>query len=158
MMELEMCGVVFALESAYMYMIDVPLFTYITDHKSLEGLDMKNFDDVDNARLLRLMKHIAHLNFKINYLSKDHNKATNALSRLPNKEAEFPDIPANVALKYNIKQVQTRSCIRLAMDLMEMAYTETKDPEYNKMIEAMEEGKEPEVLDDQTRADSGEHF
>ena len=52
-----MCAVVFTLESARMYTIGAPLMTCLIDHRSLEGLSLKSFEDIDNNRLLRLLEN-----------------------------------------------------------------------------------------------------
>ena len=55
-------------------------------------------DKIHNTRLLRLLERISNINYKICFLNKECNQAVNALSRLPHKDAAFPDILANVTV------------------------------------------------------------
>ena len=55
MTKLKLYRVVFGLEMARMFCIGAPKVTVWTDH---ESLDMENFHNIDNTRLLRLMERI----------------------------------------------------------------------------------------------------
>ena len=86
--ELELLGVVWALEHFRYYIYGKPVKLY-TDHQSLQPLLRKNrVNKIYSARLTRWLDRLSHFDVKVQHISGNEIKLTDYLSRHPYMEAD----------------------------------------------------------------------
>ena len=84
MVELELLAVVWATQKLRLYLLGLPHFTLVTDHKPLVSiLDKQTLDAVDNGRLKRLKLKLTPYNFTTTWKKGNAHQVADALSRSP---------------------------------------------------------------------------
>ena len=81
--ELEMLGIAWALEKCRFYLLGLPEFSVLTDHRPLVGIFKKSLDDVGNPRLLRMRERTAAYSFVVSWTEGKTHFIADALSRNP---------------------------------------------------------------------------
>ena len=84
MVELELLAVVWAVQKLRLYLLGLPHFKVVTDHKPLVGiLDKQSLDAVDNGRLKRLKIKLAPYTFTTEWRKGSSHQMADSLSRAP---------------------------------------------------------------------------
>ena len=86
--ELEMLGIVFAIEKCDFYLRGIKHFHIQTDHKPLIGLMKKELHDIPNDRLVRMRERLIPYHFTTSWVEGKLNVIADALSRSPVSKAE----------------------------------------------------------------------
>ena len=81
--ELECLGIQYALQHCRHYLLGLPRFKVVTDHRPLLGIFKKSLDNVDNARLRRLREKMAPYTFDLEWVQGKTHHIADALSRSP---------------------------------------------------------------------------
>ena len=63
--ELECLAIQFAMEKCRHYLLGMPAFKVITDHKPLVGVFQRRIDEMANARLLRMREKLSNFSFTV---------------------------------------------------------------------------------------------
>ena len=109
--ELECLAIKWAILKCPYYLLGLPNFTVVTDHRPLEGVFKKTIFDLPNPRLQRMREKLAAFNFSVTWVPGKTHLIADALSHAPLfKPEEHPDLKVDTAL----------SCL-----------TMTKDPSIN---------------------------
>ena len=86
--ELEMLGIVFAIEKCDFYLRGLKHFSIHTDHKPLVGLMRKELHNIPNDRLVRMRERLIPYNFTTTWVEGKLNVIADALSRSPVNKAD----------------------------------------------------------------------
>ena len=81
--ELECLAIQYAISKCRFYLLGLPTFEIITDHKPLLGIFEKYIFEVDNPRLQRLREKMQAYNFTVKWVSGKLHLIADALSRAP---------------------------------------------------------------------------
>ena len=84
------------------------------------GLSRKSFTDIENPWLMSLFEKISHYSYQLHHIPGKENRPADVLSRLGHEACEFPEIPSHIPVR-TVSAVQTRSSIRVAKDIVDMA-------------------------------------
>ena len=75
------------------YLLGLPTFTVLTDHRPLEGVFKKTIFDLPNPRLQRMREKLAAYNFIVTWVPGKTHLIADALSRAPLfTPEEHPDL------------------------------------------------------------------
>ena len=81
------------------YLLGLPNFTVVTDHRPLEGVFKKTIFDLPNPRLQRMREKLAAFNFTVTWVPGKTHLIADALSRAPLfKPEDHPDLEVDTAL------------------------------------------------------------
>ena len=84
MIELECLGASWAMDQCWQFLVGLPTFSLITDHKPLVPiLNDHSLDKLDNTRILRLRLKMQRFSFTASWVPGKLNAAADALSRAP---------------------------------------------------------------------------
>ena len=81
--ELELLAVAWACRQCRVYLIGLPQFKVITDHRPLKGINAKPLDAIENPRLLRLLEKLRTFQFETEWVAGKTHMIADALSRAP---------------------------------------------------------------------------
>ena len=135
--ELECLAVCYAIKECEFY-LQGSNFTVFTDHRPLVGVFRKPLHEIENARLLRFHKKVAHFSFSVEYVPGKTHLIADALSRAPifsPPEKELISVNQSFANK-------------LASDpaLQTFYDAANSDHNYKSTVQALLAGKTPSVL------------
>ena len=100
MVELEMLGVIWAIEKCRMYLLGRDHFTVVVDHKPLVPiLNEKTMDVIENPRLMRMKERLLPYNFTASWCRGKHHCIPDALSRAPVKDPTSEDSETELEMK-----------------------------------------------------------
>ena len=134
--ELECLAIQWAIEQSYFYLLGLPNFVVVTDHRPLIGIFSKELHQLDNARLQRYREKLVSYTFEVQWnAGKDHLIA-DALSRHPVFPADETDEVANVKLCQAFDRDPQLQCL----------FEAAEDPDYKALINALRDGKDPRKL------------
>jgi hypothetical protein len=103
--ELEMLAVEWAVNKCRVYLLGLPEFSIITDHKPLVPiLNQKGLHDVDNPRLMRMKERLLPYRFSADWIRGKDHEVPDALSRAPVSRPTKEDIASEQDL------AQTMNC------------------------------------------------
>ena len=81
--ELECLAILFALEKCKHFLLGMPAFVVVTDHKPLHGLFKRRIDEMTNPRLLRMREKMVCFSFEVDWVAGKLHHIADALSRSP---------------------------------------------------------------------------
>ena len=135
--ELECLGIQYGVEKSRHFLIGLPSFSVITDHRPLVGIFKKNLDAMDNQRLLRLRLKLIDYNFTVTWLPGKTNYIADALSRNPifdtSEKSSEEELCSNPNL---VCHLQTDPHLADIYDAAE------SDEDYQLLIQALREDKQ----------------
>lgn len=132
--ELECLAITFALEKCRHYLIGMPTFRVITDHKPLIGVFQKRIDETTNARLLRMREKLSNYTFTVEWVHGKNHLIADCLSRAPEFDApeEGPDIVYKVMAVTIAEDPQLQGLYDAALE----------SHEYQATLRAIQSGKD----------------
>ena len=81
------------------YLLGLPTFTVLTDHRPLEGVFKKAIVDLPNPRLQLMREKLAAYNFIVTWVPGKTQLTADAISRAPPfSPEEHPDLDVDTAL------------------------------------------------------------
>ena len=84
MVELEMLAALWAMEKCRVYLLGLPTFSLVIDHRPLLPiLDQYTLDAIENPRLQRMKERMAPFNFTTTWRPGKQHAIPDALSRAP---------------------------------------------------------------------------
>lgn len=134
--ELECQAIQWAMNKCRHYLMGMPTFTVVTDHRPLLGIFAKSLDQIDNSRLQRMREKMVAYTFEVKWnAGKDHQIA-DALSRAPVFAATDNEDTVNEVL-----------CNAVASDpKLQPLFDAATDPAYQAVVQALRAGKHPRNL------------
>ena len=155
--ELECLAVYYAVKHCEFYLTGAPEITVITDHRALIGLWQKSLAEVPNARVLRYRERLAQFNLKLVWKAGKTHAMADALSRDPRFGSPATDPEAFLT---NDLEEANEDVYMAMLVLASMAEVdpnmehllEKRDDEYMKLIDAVEDTKLPESLNEYRRS------
>ena len=164
--ELELCGVVWAMKKCRLYLLGLPHFTLIVDHQPLVTiLDKYSLDAVENPRLQRLKERTSPFIFTTIWKKGKEHALPDALSRAPVSNPSADDLVDETATQQSVKFITAFSVAAIFSEqtqqephlvdplLVELRDAGAADPAYKKLINIIEDGfpRNPESLDKDIR-------
>ena len=107
-----MLAVTWAVKKCHIFLAGVPIFAIVnvTDHKPLIPiLNTKRLDEIENARLQRLRRHLVEYSFSASWCQGKKHSAADALSRAPVTAPASEDELAEDEATLTVRQVLVRS-------------------------------------------------
>ena len=117
--ELELLAISWAVEKCRFFLLGMPEFTVLTDHRPLVGVMAKNLAEVDNNRLQRIRETLLPYNFEIIWVPGKTHEIADSLSRNPQFRPESStslDDYSNTNLVCNIMSDPALAVILDAVD------------------------------------------
>ena len=136
--ELEMLGIVRAVQRCDYYVRGIPNFTVVTDHRPLVGIFNKPITEIQNTRLLRFREALSPYNFDIVWTAGKDHLIADALSRVPLFDGV--DCPTEGG------ESQAALCYRVAEDPALQQLFDSLDSNYNRIIKALRQRKTSKSL------------
>ena len=87
-LELELTAIVWAVQKCVFFLKGIERFEVVTDHRPLIGIFAKNFNQIENKRVVRLREKILDHPFEIKWIAGKENVIADALSRAPAKTTD----------------------------------------------------------------------
>ena len=156
--ELEALAIAWAMQKSHFYLRACPQFKVLTDHRPLVGIFKKDFDDVTNSRLQRIIMRTQCFNFSVEYTPGKGHLIADSLSRHPiwsSPEGEedsgpfgVPSCVASVMSMTSLRAdvVSASSSVGIDINLLEFIEKAKLDEPYQKCFKAFREMKEPKEL------------
>ena len=132
--ELECLAVVWAIQKCRHFLLGMPKFRVLTDHRSLEKTFSKDLADVENTRQLRFREKVLQYNFEVEWVDGNRNKMADALSRHPIFPAE--DDPEEPCVCKAVRTMEKREDPLLAP----LIAAANQDKEYSRMRQMILDG------------------
>ena len=148
MVELELLAVAWAVNKCRMYLLGLPDFEIVVDHKPLIPLlNEKTMDLIENPRLMRLKERLLPYVFTASWRSGKLHLIADALSRAPIEDPSSEDVAAEHDLKALMCSHVSMIADHLALNdistdpvLEWIAAAGAADPEYQELIQYVNEG------------------
>ena len=133
--ELECLAIHFALGKCRHFLLGMPMFTIVTDHKPLLGVFKNKMDETTNPRLLRMQEKMVNYSFELTWREGKSHLIADALSRAP-----VFDPPEECITDDAVGKVL---CLAVAADprLQELFDVAEEDSSYQDVIQAIVQGK-----------------
>ena len=135
--ELELLAIVWALKKCRPFLMGLPHFEIVTDHKPLVPiLNDYTLDAVENLRLQRLKEKTTMYSFKAVWRRGKQHAIPDALSRAPVSAPTADDVAVVQSLELHVNAISQASDLQLT-HLREVAKA---DPEYSALVQMVTEG------------------
>ena len=155
MVELELLAVVWAIQKLRLYLLGLPHFRVITDHKPLVGiLNKQSLDAIDNGRIKRLKIKLSPYTFTTEWKKGTAHQMADGLSRAPSRQPTAEEerdaeelyaavsavVPVN-ALEEPEEHPKAARPVHLADPVLtELRRAAESDPLYQNLIKVVEDG------------------
>ena len=136
--ELECLAILFALKKCRHFLLGMPHFKVITDHKPLVGIFRNPIDDMMNPRILRMRERMVNFSFKVQWIQGKNHHIADALSRSPVFASEEEDGDQTMSI----------ICNKIATDpgLQDIYDATLSDQDYQDLIRLIKEDISPKSL------------
>jgi hypothetical protein len=151
MVELELLAAVWAMNKCRLYLIGLPHFTLVVDHRPLIPiLNSKGLDEIDNPRILRLREKIIAFSFETEWTNGKNHLIPDALSRAPVQDPDHNDQHLEADLTTEMEIRVNSMTIQLREDdytdnsydpaLKQLTAAAKQDEQYQALIKLIEHG------------------
>ncbi len=123
------------MEKNVFYLKGIPDFTWVTDHRAIEGIVAKGFHELVNPRHVRLREQMAGFQFHVVWMQGSKMQVPDALSRVPTKTQDVIPIGAAVRriMVWSVKEMDNGS------EHLARMFKAAEGEDYQKIIKAFED-------------------